>query len=129
MRTNFSKRQIRRSKSASWWGLYALIPLTALLLVLAARVKMGEAVHQMLLVAIVVVVAVLAFAWSEQHADLMGSEGVDADAEASELTTAGIEPGRFAPSLTTRQAHYRRVMFARQSPETSEGRHLPKHRQ
>ncbi len=127
MGTYYSKRQIRRNKRGSWRGLYALIPLTAILLLLAARLKVGASLHQLLLVAIVVVIAVLALLWSEGNADLLGSEGVDADAEASELGAAGIEPGRFAPSITTSQAHYRQVMFSRHSPEITEGRRGPKH--
>ncbi len=117
---------MRQSKRGSWWGLYALIPLTAILLVLAARAKMGEPLHRILLLAIVLAVAALAFLWSEQHADLIGSQGVDAEAEESQLGSAGIEAGRFAPSLTPLQAHYRQVMFSRHSPETADGRRLSK---
>ncbi len=129
MRTDFSKRQIRRSNRGSWRGLYALIPLTAILLFLAARLKLRAPLHQILLIAVVVAVAVLAWLWSEGHADLLGSEGVDAEAEASELRAAGIEPRRFAPSITALQAHYRQVMFSRHSSEITEGRRLPKHEQ
>ncbi len=129
VRTDFSKRQVKRSKRGSWLGLYALIPFTAILLLLAARLKVRAPLHQILLVAVVVAVAFLAFLWSEGHADLMGSEGVDAEAEASESGAAGIEPGRFAPSITALQAHYRQVMFSRHSPEITEGRRLPKHEQ
>ncbi len=125
--TDFSKRHVRRSNRGSWRGLYALIPLTAILLLLAARLKLRGPLHQILLVGVVLVVAVLAFLWSEGHADLMGSEGADAEAETSELSAAGIEPGRFAPSITALQAHYRQVMFSRHSPGITEGRRLPKH--
>jgi hypothetical protein len=116
---------MKRGRRGSWWGLYALIPVTALLLVLADKVRVGEPLHQILLIAVVVVVAVLALLWSERHADLLGSEGVDAQAEASELAETGIASGRFLPSITARQAHYRQVMFSRHSPETATKRRLP----
>ena len=103
---------MKRSKRESWWGLYALIPVTAMLLYVSYRVRVGATLHAILLVAVAVVVAVLTLLWLGKHADLVASEGVDAQAEEDSLASAGITPGRLAPSLTARQAHYRRIMVA-----------------
>jgi hypothetical protein len=83
-----------------------------MLLYLVHRARVGETVQDILLAAVVICVLVLALLWSEKHADLMGSEGVNALAEEESLTGAGITDGRLAPSLTARQAHYRRIMLA-----------------
>ena len=112
---------MKRTKKGSWWGLYALIPITVTLLYLAHRARVEQSVHVILLVAIVIGVPALALLWSEKHADLMGSEGVDARAEEESLVAAGITAGRFAPSLTARQAHYRRMMLPKATDESQEG--------
>jgi hypothetical protein len=110
--------RMNQRKQGSWWGLYTLLPLTLALLVVAAKVPMGHTLHQILLALIVVVVAILAWQWTERHATLMGADGVNAQAEEETFASAGFEPGRFAPSLTKTQAQYRSVMFTQQNEET-----------
>jgi hypothetical protein len=108
---------MKRSTRGSWWGLYALVPISVALLYVAATVKAGETVHLILLSAVSVAVPILGLLWSERHADLMGSEGVDARAEEESLAATGVETRRLAPSLTARQAHYRGIMLARSADE------------
>ena len=108
---------MKRNTRGSWWGLYALVPISVALLYVSAKVKAGETVHMILLLAVAVAVPILALLWSESHADLMGSEGVDARAERDSLDASGVDTGRLAPSLTTRQAHYRGVMLARRADD------------
>ena len=108
---------MKRSTRGSWWGLYALVPVSAALLYIVATVKVGETARSILLLAVVVAVPTLALLWSERHADLMGAEGVDAQAEKDSLAALGVETRRLAPSLTARQAHYRGVMLARSTDD------------
>ncbi len=109
-----------RKIRSPWWGLFALVPIAAALLYLAAEVKVGETLRQVLLIAIVVIVALLALFWSEKHADLMGSDGVDARAEQQDLAERGCTREGLNPSLTGRQAAYRLVMFTRSAAQTSD---------
>ncbi len=102
---------MRRSKRRPWWGLYAVGLVTAALLYGSTRV--GGALHKLLLVGIIVVAGLLAWLWSEAHANLMAAEGVNARAEEDSLAAAGIRRGRFAPSLTLTQANYRSSMLSR----------------
>ncbi len=102
---------MRRSKRRPWWGLYAVGLVTAALLYGSTRV--GGALHGLLLIAIIVVAGLLAWLWSEAHAKLMAAEGVNAQAEEDSLAAAGVRPGRFAPSVTLRQANYRSIMLSR----------------
>jgi hypothetical protein len=88
------------------------MPISVVLLYLVYRVRGGQALHAILLVAVAICVPLLALLWSEKHRDLMGAEGANALAEEDALRTAGIPAGRFAPSLTERQAHYRMTMLA-----------------
>ncbi len=104
---------MKRINKGSWWGWTALFPMTFVLLYMAATVHVGAALHRILLITVIVFIAILALLWTEKHADLMGSEGADAQAEGESLTAAGVEPGQFAPSLTVRQANYRSVMLSR----------------
>jgi hypothetical protein len=103
------------SKRGSWWGLYALAALTVGLLYAAARVHVGEVLHKVLYVAIILVVTTLAWLWSETHANLLGAEGVNAQAEKAALAATGVEAGRYAPSRTATQAHFRSIMLAGES--------------
>jgi hypothetical protein len=108
------------TKRGSWRGLYALLPLAGGLLYLAYRVQVEEVWHTLLLGGVVMIIGSLAWHWSETHADLMASEGVDAQAGEDTLAAGGIQPGRYAPSLSTTQAQYRLVMFGRQAVQTPE---------
>jgi hypothetical protein len=108
---------MRRKEAKTWWGLYALVPIAGALLYIVARVHTGETLHLILVAAVAVGAAIFALRWTEGHADLMGSQGVDARAEEDALADAGIEPGRFAPSVNLQQAHYRQVMLAHKADE------------
>ncbi len=92
---------------SGWWGLYALLPVTLMLLYAAHMVRVSETLHQILLAAIAIVIAGLALSWIEKHQDLISSEGIDAVAEQDSLGAMGIPAGRLVPSLTARQASYR----------------------
>ena len=107
---------MRHGKRRRWWGLYLLAPLDGGLLFAEARLHGAATWHTIILLAIVGVTCALAFAWSESHADLLGSEGADAWAEQQSLAELGHAPGTFAASTTTRQALYRQVMLARRHP-------------
>jgi hypothetical protein len=61
-----------------WLGLFALIPLTVLLIVLDDAASLTETWHYVLLGVIVVLVCVLALRWSERNPELMENQGVDA---------------------------------------------------
>jgi hypothetical protein len=65
-------------RSLRWWGLFALIPLTVALMVLDDEAPFSEVWRLILLAGIVVVICVLAIAWTERHAGLVEREGVDA---------------------------------------------------
>ncbi len=101
-----------RKPRMGWGGLYLLGVLAGLLLYGIAKAPVGTVWHTLALIVLIVAACGLALRWSEGHADLMGSQGVDAQAEEQALQMNGIEPGRLAPSLTARQARYRQVMLA-----------------
>jgi len=102
---------MKRRKSSGWWGLYILVPVTLGLLLLADRAPgHGDTWHTLVTIGIVLLACGLAWLWSERNADLVGAQGVDAQAEGKSLSERGIRPGSLAPSLTARQAHYRQVM-------------------
>lgn len=61
-----------------WWGLFALIPLTSVLIVLDDAVPFSETWHYVLLGVIVVLVCVLALRWAERNSELMETQGADA---------------------------------------------------
>jgi hypothetical protein len=69
---------MRKLRRLRWWGLFALIPLTAALMVLDDDAPMSETWRLILLGGIVVVICVLAVAWTERNAGLVEREGVDA---------------------------------------------------
>jgi hypothetical protein len=96
----------------SWWGLYLFAAVIAALLYADSRARLSPAIHTLVLIAIIVGAASLAWSWSESHADLLGSQGIDAKAEAYALADQGVDTHDLAPSLTARQAGYRQVMLA-----------------
>ncbi len=101
---------MKRRQRGSWWGLYALGLLTAVLLYASARVRWAG--HRVLPLAIILVAGYLAWLWAEKHADLVAAEGANARAEEDSLIAAGYAPGRWAPSLTARQANYRTIILS-----------------
>ena len=102
---------MKRRKSPRWWGLYIVAPVAlGLLLVADGATGHGETWHTLVSIGIAVLACGLAWLWSERNADLVGAQGVDAQAEGKSLSERGIRPGSLAPSLTARQAHYRQVM-------------------
>jgi hypothetical protein len=69
---------MRKLRSLRWWGLFALIPLTVVLMALDDEAPFSEVWRLVLLGGIVVVICVLAVAWAERNPELMEREGVDA---------------------------------------------------
>jgi hypothetical protein len=69
---------MRRFRRFRWWGFFALVPLTVVLMVLDDDAPMSETWHYLLLAAIVVAVCVLALAWTERNPELIEREGADA---------------------------------------------------
>jgi hypothetical protein len=111
---------MKRRKSPRWWGLYIVAPVSlGLLFVADGAPGHGETWHTVVSIGVAVLACGLAWLWSERNADLVGSQGVDAQAEEKVLSERGIRPGRLAPSLTARQAHYREVMpvFTYKAPD------------
>jgi hypothetical protein len=108
---------MKRRKSSGWWSLYIIAPAALGLLILANRMQwLGEAGDTLVMLGTVLLACGLAWLWSEKHADLLGSQGADAQAEAQALSERGIPPGSLAPSISARQAHYRQVMAASRVP-------------
>jgi hypothetical protein len=104
---------MKRRKTPGWWGLYVIAPVALGLLLLANRAQwLGEGGHTAVTIGIVLLACGLAWLWSEKHDELMGAQGIDAQAEEQALSERGIRPGSLAPSITARQANYRQVMLA-----------------
>jgi hypothetical protein len=111
-----------------WWGLYVVILCTMLALLAVDRASgHGEVWHEVLSLAIVMIACGLAWLWIERNAERVGSQGVDAQAKAQVLAGQGIKPGRLAPSISARQAHYRHVMLVAPyyPPDTEYPERLP----
>lgn len=70
---------MRRLRRYRWLGLYALLPLTVVLLALEHVAALSPREHAVVLMAIVLVIAVLANRWMMHHAGVVERDGVDAD--------------------------------------------------
>jgi hypothetical protein len=103
---------MRRIKRESWWGLYGLVPLTVLLLCLAYLAKASQGLQNVLIGAIAVLISILALLWSERHADLMHSNGVDSLTGEHALRAVRITNPRLAPSLTAGRAQIHSILLA-----------------
>jgi hypothetical protein len=72
-----------------WWGLYLLAPLSAGLLYLDGDIHANLRMHEFLAMAAVVILCGLALFWTERHADIVESEGVDAWSPADFYRSSG----------------------------------------
>jgi hypothetical protein len=79
-----------RHGDRKWWSLYLLAPLSAGLLYMDGRIHANLKIHEVLAMAVIVVLFGLTFYWTEKHADLMESEGVDARAPEIPFETIGV---------------------------------------
>jgi hypothetical protein len=69
---------MRKVRRLGWWGLFALMPLTVVLIVLDYKAPLSGTWHLVLLAATVAAICVLAIAWAERNPELMEREGADA---------------------------------------------------
>lgn len=103
----------RLRQELKWWGLYALLPLTVVLIVLDEDASLPPTWRLILLAGIVVMICLLALRWIERNSELVEREGADGAVSTRPLLITNASGGAEPVVHGSHLAHGRKWMDRR----------------